>query len=169
MDIAIKRFLGYFFDFFGKRLSDQLWDCIVGNSISAGFDGFLENFPDDVNEKFKPSESWFYGWDPYILMRYNDSIASGDYIKQTSHECWQEYVSCGMCSNFDRFLYYRSKLCKGTWISYALMLYYLGKNLFGSKKDFLDGLGKAKTSQFDSKEDFFKAFDEGTGMFASKK
>lgn len=172
LDIAIKRFLGYFFDFFGNKLSEQLWDGIVGNSISGLFDTFLEKSPDYVNEKFKPSESWFYGWEPYRLMRYNDDIAV--YIGNVNTvkadcECWQKSLWYDSYATFDRFLYGISNLCKGTWISYALMLYYLGGKLFGSKEEFLDALGKVETSKFDSKEDFFKAFDEGTGMFASKK
>lgn len=150
-----KYYLGSTFVTFFERKNniDHYCDNISsGNGVHCYFDALFDEISFRIgstkgsifNEKLKCQDSWFYGWDPTLLMRYNRDVDSGHYKEQTSDPVYSQMKD--NFSNRHDFLYRQSHLVKGTWISYALTVYYLGASLFGSKEVFLDALGKEKNT-----------------------
>ncbi len=158
-------YLGKHFDsLFGKQdhygKQGYYCDYVVGNSATLLFDMYFDSLFNKWNlnifrlgDKIKFDDSWFYGWNTVSVDRYNVSIDKGEYSGQTTDDHfgfaledlrskWGKNVSVPR----SEFLMYVSKIIRGTWVSYALTVYYLGVSLFGSKEKFFDALDKEKNA-----------------------
>lgn len=143
-------------DYYGKQ--GYYCDYVVGNSATLLFDMYFDSLFNKWNlnifrlgDKIKFDDSWFYGWNTVSVDRYNVSIRDGMYSRNAENfDVFLGYLRSKWGKNVSgprsEFLMYVSKIIRGTWVSYALTVYYLGVSLFGSKEKFFDALDKEKNA-----------------------